>query len=178
MEISFLGQAGFRLRGRDVAVVIDPCDKSLGLPTQVPSKFGADIVAVTHDHPGHNNTAMVGGNPKVIHGPGEYQVKGVGVRGVTAWHDAERGAKLGLVTIYAIEIDDIVVAHLGDLGHELTEAQQDQLGAVDVLLVPVGGGNCLSATQAAAVASQLEPKVVVPMHYKLPRLKAELDDPN
>jgi L-ascorbate metabolism protein UlaG (beta-lactamase superfamily) len=177
MEISFLGHACFRLRGRDASVVVDPYAKSLGLPTQVPSKFSADVLAITHDHPGHNNEAMVGGKPKVIRGPGEYEIKGVGIRGVGAYHDREKGARFGPMTLYVIEIDEVVVAHLGDLGHGLSEAQQEQLGTVDVLLLPVGGGNCLSATEAAAVANQIEPKVVVPMHYKLPNLKAELDDP-
>ncbi|GAC1334405.1 MAG: MBL fold metallo-hydrolase [Candidatus Dormibacteria bacterium] len=178
MEISFIGHSCFRLRGRDASVVIDPYGKGIGLATLVPSRFSADVLAITHDHPGHNNTAMVGGDPKVINGPGEYEVKGVSIQGVAAFHDDETGARLGRVTMYAITIDEVVVAHLGDLGHGLSEAQQAQLGTVDVLLLPVGGGNSLTATAAAAVANQLEAKVVVPMHYRLPGLKQELDDPS
>jgi len=177
MEISFIGHACFRLRGRDAAVVIDPYGKALGLPTLQPSRFTADIVAVTHDHPGHNNVAMVGGSPRVVDGPGEYDIKGVGLRGVHAYHDDARGEKLGRVTMFAIEIDDLVVAHLGDLGHPPTEGQQEQLGSIDVLLIPVGGGQAMTATEAAAVANQLEPKVVIPMHYRLPGLRPQLDDP-
>ena len=177
MEISFLGHACFRIRGRDASIVVDPFSKSIGLPTLQPSKFSADIVAVSHAHPGHNNVAMVGGHPKVVDGPGEYEIKGVGVRGVGAYHDRERGGKLGAMTLFAIEIDDVFVAHLGDLGHQLSEQQQEQLGSVDVLLLPVGGGNGLGPTEAAAVANQLEPRMVVPMHYRLPHVKAELEDP-
>ena len=177
MEITFLGHACFRIRGRDAAVVVDPYSKSLGLPTQQPSKFGADILAISHDHPGHNNAAMVGCKPRVVDGPGEYEIQGVGLRGVGAYHDGEKGGRFGEVTLFAIEIDDVVVAHLGDLGHQLSEQQQEALGSVDVLLLPVGGGNCLGPTQAAAVANQIEPRVVVPMHYKLPHVKAELEDP-
>jgi L-ascorbate metabolism protein UlaG (beta-lactamase superfamily) len=177
MEINFVGHACFRLRGREASVVVDPYGKGLGLATLTPSKFSADIVTISHDHPGHNNIAMVGGDPHVIDCPGEYEIKGVPVRGVAAFHDDEKGAKLGRVTIFAIELDDVVVAHLGDLGAPLTEHQQEQLGSIDVLLVPAGGGDALSATQAAAVANQLEPKIVVPMHYRLPGLKAGLDDP-
>jgi L-ascorbate metabolism protein UlaG (beta-lactamase superfamily) len=177
MEISFVGHSCFRLRGRDASVVIDPYGKGIGLTTLVPSRFSADVLAITHDHPGHNNRAMVGGDPKVISGPGEYEVKGVSVQGVSAYHDEEKGARLGRVTLYAITLDEVVIAHLGDLGHGLSEAQQDQLGSIDVLLIPVGGGNALSATQAVAVANQLEPKVVIPMHYRLPGLKADLEDP-
>jgi L-ascorbate metabolism protein UlaG (beta-lactamase superfamily) len=157
-------------------VVIDPYGKGIGLTTLVPSRFSADVLAITHDHPGHNNRGMVGGDPKVISGPGEYEVKGVSIQGVSAFHDAESGARLGRVTMYAVTID-VVVAHLGDLGHSLSEAQQAQLGSIDVLLLPVGGGNSLSATAAAGVANQLEAKVVIPMHYKLPGLKVELDEP-
>ncbi len=177
MEISFVGHSCFRLRGRDASVVIDPYGKGIGLTTLVPSRFGADVLAITHDHPGHNNRAMVGGEPKVISEPGEYEVKGVRVQGVAAYHDDQQGARLGRVTMYSITLDDVVIAHLGDLGHGLSEAQQDQLGSIDVLLLPVGGGNALSATQAMAVANQLEPKVVIPMHYKLPGLKQDLDEP-
>ena len=177
MEISFVGHACFRLRGRDASVVIDPYGKGLGLTTLVPSRFSADVLAITHEHPGHNNRAMVGGDPKVIDGPDEYEVKGVSIQGVSAFHDDARGDRLGRVTMYSITIDEVVVAHLGDLGHGLSEAQQDHLGTIDVLLLPVGGGNSLSATAAAAVANQLEAKFVIPMHYKLPGLKVDLDDP-
>jgi L-ascorbate metabolism protein UlaG (beta-lactamase superfamily) len=120
---------------------------------------------------------MVGGDPKLVDCPGEYEIIGVAIRGVAAFHDNEQGEKLGKVTLFAIEIDDIVVAHLGDLGHALSELQQEQLGSVDVLLVPVGGGAALTATQAAEVTNQLEPKIVIPMHYKLPGLKVALDEP-
>jgi L-ascorbate metabolism protein UlaG (beta-lactamase superfamily) len=177
MEISFVGHACFRLRGRDASVVIDPYGKGLGLPMMQPSRFSADIVAITHDHPGHNNRTMVGGNPRVVEAPGEYEIHGVGIRGVQAYHDGAKGEQLGRVTMFAIEIDDLTVAHLGDLGHQLTESQQEQLGSIDVLLIPVGGGQALTATEAAAVANQLEPKVVIPMHYRLPGLKPALDDP-
>ncbi|MFY9614175.1 MAG: MBL fold metallo-hydrolase [Candidatus Dormiibacterota bacterium] len=177
MEISFVGHACFRLRGREASVVVDPYGKGLGLTTLTPSKFAADILTISHDHPGHNNSAMVGGEPKIVDCPGEYEIRGVAIRGVAAYHDNEQGEKLGKVTLFAIEIDDVVVAHLGDLGHPLTELQQEQLGAVDVLLVPAGGGTALSATQAAEVTNQVEPKIVVPMHYKLPGMKLALDEP-
>ena len=177
MEISFVGHACFRLRGREASVVVDPYGKGLGLTTLTPSKFTADILTISHDHPGHNNSAMVGGDPKIVDCPGEYEIRGVAIRGVAAYHDDERGAKLGKVVLFAIDVDDIVVAHLGDLAHPLTELQQEQLGTVDVLLVPAGGGTALSATQAAEVTNQLEPKIVVPMHYQLPGMKLSLDEP-
>src|ERR1700730_4866072 len=128
MEISFVGHACFRLRGREASVVVDPYGKGLGLTTLTPSKFAADILTISHDHPGTNTPAMAGGEPKIVDCPGEYEIRGVAIRGVAAYHDNEQGEKLGKVTLFAIEIDDVVVAHLGDLGHPLTELQQEQLG--------------------------------------------------
>src|SRR3981081_2881319 len=123
MEVSFVGHAGCRVGGREASIVIDPYGKGLGLTTLVPSRFSADVLALTHDHPGHNNRAMVGGNPFIITSPGEYEVKGISVRGISAFHDEQGGERLGALTIFAITIDEIVVAHLGDLGHGLSEAQ-------------------------------------------------------
>jgi len=178
LEISFVGHSCFRLRGREASVVTDPYGKGLGLTTLIPSRFAADVLCISHDHPGHNNARMVGGDPRTLTSPGEYEVKGIGVRGVSAHHDDEGGARLGAVTLFAITIDEITVAHLGDLGHPLTEAQQEKLGSVDVLLLPVGGGASLGATAAIAVLNQVEPRIVIPMHYQLPGLKVPLDAPS
>src|SRR5258708_12778723 len=127
MEISFVGHACFRLRGREASVVIDPYGKGLGLTTLVPSKFGADVLAIPHDHPGHSNRAMVGGDPFVITAPGEYEVTGVGVRGVAAYHDNESGAKLGNVTLFAITVAEVVAAHHGALRLRLPAAHPPHL---------------------------------------------------
>jgi L-ascorbate metabolism protein UlaG (beta-lactamase superfamily) len=176
MEISYIGLSCFRIKGKDATVVIDPFGKTVGLQVPVPSRFVADVLLITHDHPGHGNISAVGGSPKVVDCPGEYEIKGIGIQGVAAYHDAEQGEAQGSITIFALEVDGVVVAHLGDLAHALSEEQQERLGSIDVLLVPVGGGNSLSATMAVEVINQLEPKIVIPMHYKLPELKINLDD--
>jgi L-ascorbate metabolism protein UlaG (beta-lactamase superfamily) len=172
MEITWLGHACFRLRGREAAIVIDPCDKSTGYSIGKPA---ADIVTISHDHPGHNNAAAVAGTPRVLQGPGEFEVAGVMVMGVRTYHDKEQGAKLGKNTAYVFELDDMRVCHLGDIGHVPTPEQVEELSGVDILLAPVGGGNTLGAAQAAETVSLLGPKLVIPMHYKTDISKGNLE---
>src|SRR6266513_267608 len=135
----------------------------------------ADLVTVSHDHENHSYTQVVRDGAYEIHGPGEYEVAGVSVIGVPTFHDAEKGARHGRNTVYLIEIDDVRVCHLGDLGHKLDDAEAESVASPDVLLVPVGGKTAINAAQAAEVVRQLEPRYVVPMHYAIPGLKLELD---
>ncbi len=162
MELTWLGHACFRLRGKEVSIITDPFGPQLGYAL---GRVSAQIVTVSHDHPGHNNAAAVGGDPRVIRGPGEYEVQDVLITAVASYHDAERGKRLGRNTIYSLHIDDLAVCHLGDLGHVLTDAQREEIGDVDILLVPVGGKHTLNASQAVEVISQLEPRIIIPMHY-------------
>jgi L-ascorbate metabolism protein UlaG (beta-lactamase superfamily) len=135
----------------------------------------ADLVTVSHDHENHSYTQVVRDGAYEIHGPGEYEVAGVSVVGVPTFHDAEKGTKHGRNTVYLIEIDDVRICHLGDLGHKLEDAEAEAVASPDVLLVPVGGRTSMNAAQAAEVVRQLEPRFVVPMHYAIPGLKLELD---
>ena len=172
MEITPLGLSSFKLRGKQATVVTDPYDsKAVGL--KFPKNVEADVVTVSHDHPDHNEVSAVGGSPFVISGPGEYEIKGVMVIGVATFHDENRGADRGKNTIYRIEIDGVKVGHLGDLGHTLTSAQVDDLSGVDVLFVPVGGVYSLDPVKAAQVISDLDPRVVIPMHYNVEGLDAK-----
>ena len=163
VEIAFLGHSCFRLKGKEAVLVADPFDPSLGYPWPKPQ---ADIVTISHAHPGHSYAAGVGGDPRVVQGPGEYETKGVFVLGLATYHDAEQGKKLGTNTIYLVEIDEVRVLHLGDLGHPLTSEMVGDLGRVDVLLVPVGGGTALGARAAAGLVRAMEPRVIIPMHYR------------
>ena len=160
-----MGHSAFRVRSKDAVVVMDPYNKMAGLDLGRPR---AEIVTVSHDHPGHNNVAAVKGDPapKVVSGPGEYEISGLFITGVRTYHDAEKGAKLGRNTVYLLESEGLVLAHLGDLGHALTDEQVDVMSNVDVLLLPVGGGRSLGSEQAAEVLAKVEPSIVVPMHYK------------
>jgi L-ascorbate metabolism protein UlaG (beta-lactamase superfamily) len=171
LDVTWLGHGCFRLRGRSAAVVTDPYPPAIGLKL---SRLDADLVTVSHEHENHNYTQVVR-DAYEIRGPGEYEVAGVSVIGVPTFHDAEKGAKHGRNTVYLIEIDDVRVCHLGDLGHKLDDAEAEAISAPDVLLVPVGGHTAIDAAQAAEVVRQLEPRYVVPMHYAIPGLKLQLD---
>jgi L-ascorbate metabolism protein UlaG (beta-lactamase superfamily) len=171
LDITWYGHGCFRLRGRGAAVVTDPYPPSLG--PKLP-RLEADLVTISHSHDNHNYLRIVAKEPFVIAGSGEYEVAGVTVLGVPTFHDNQRGAEHGRNTVYVIEVDDVRVCHLGDLGHALDDDTLERLANVDVLLVPVGGGRTLDGTRGAAVVRQVEPRYVVPMHYALPSLKLEM----
>jgi L-ascorbate metabolism protein UlaG (beta-lactamase superfamily) len=172
LDVTWLGHGCFRLRGRGAAVVTDPYPPAIGLKL---SRMDAEVVTVSHDHENHSYTQVVREGAYEIHGPGEYEVAGVSVIGVPTFHDGEKGAKYGRNTVYLIEIDDVRICHLGDLGHKLDDAEAEAVASPDVLLVPVGGQSAINGAQAAEVVRQLEPRYVVPMHYALPGLKINLD---
>jgi L-ascorbate metabolism protein UlaG (beta-lactamase superfamily) len=172
MEIDWFGLSCFRLRAREATVVADPYEKKIGLKFPRPR---ADIVTVSHNHAGHDYADGVTGNPKVINGPGEYEISNVFVTGVQTFHDKRGGRDRGKNTAYAINVEGLNICHLGDIGHVPTQAQADAIGEVDILLVPVGGGNALNASDAAEVVSLLDPMIVIPMHYRAPDLNLKLD---
>jgi L-ascorbate metabolism protein UlaG (beta-lactamase superfamily) len=167
-DIQYLGHSCFRLRGRDGIVLCDPFDRSAGSDIGRPT---AHIVTVSHKHPDHANVAAVKPMRErifTIDGPGEYEVGGVLISGVRTFHDKHKGAELGGNTTYVIHLDDVVFCHLGDLGHELSTHQLDEIGTVDVLFLPVGGGETIGPAEAVGVISQIEPRIVIPMHYAVP----------
>ena len=170
MDISWLGHACFLLRGKSATLVTDPFSPQQSSPSgdalRLLSKANASIVTISHDHPGHNNAAAVGGNPRVLRGPGEYEISDVLITGIASYHDTKRGQEHGRNTIYVIHMDDLVICHLGDLGHTLQEEQLEEAADADVLFLPIGGQHTINATQAAEVVSQIEPRIVIPMHYQ------------
>jgi len=174
-DVQFLGHASFRLRGRDGIIVCDPYGRTTGLDIGKPT---AHIVTVSHQHDDHNNVAAV--RPMrdkvfVIDGPGDYEVGGVLISGVRTSHDKEKGKERGDNTVYVIHLDDVVFCHLGDLGHELSQGQIEAIGEVDVLFIPVGGGETIGSAEAVNVIAQLEPRIVVPMHFAAAQLSFEYD---
>jgi len=172
MDISWLGHSCFRIKGSHATVITDPYSPSLGYSLGKPT---ARIVTVSHQHPGHSYVQGVGGEPRVITGPGEYEISGILIIGIATFHDAEGGGKRGRNTVYLMEVDEVSVCHLGDLGYVLTAEQAEELGNVDVLLLPGGGVSTINAPAAAEVVRRLEPKVVIPMHYKTQALSWELE---
>jgi L-ascorbate metabolism protein UlaG (beta-lactamase superfamily) len=172
MVITWYGQACFKIQSGDLVIAIDPFAKEIGL---TPPRFRADLALVTHSHYDHSNTASLAGDPFVVSGPGEYEVKGAVIRGIQTVHDRVLGKERGLNTAYRLEVEGIALVHMGDFGEERArEETLELLGDVDVLFVPVGGTYTIDAQDAARVTKQIEPAFVVPMHYKLPGVKADL----
>lgn len=169
MDITYFGHSSFRLRGKSADVVTDPYDSSM-VGLKFPKNISADIVTVSHEHPDHNAISAVEGSPFIISGSGEYEVKGVAIVGIPSFHDDEKGKARGKNTIYRFEIDGMNIVHLGDLGHLLTAEDVDGLDGVDILLVPVGGFYTIDASTATKVISEIEPSIVIPMHYGRPEL--------
>jgi L-ascorbate metabolism protein UlaG (beta-lactamase superfamily) len=172
MEISWLGYSCFKLKGKNTTLITDPYPPDLGYNIGKPA---ARIVTVSHLHPGHSFVQAVGDEPKILSKPGEYEIGGVLIIGIPTYHDPENGTVRGRNTVYVIEIDDLNICHLGDLGQPLTSAQVEEIGNVDILLVPAGNVSTVDASTAAAIVRSIEPKIVVPMHYKTPELKKELE---
>jgi len=155
--------------------LIDPFSKEIGLK---PPKIKDDIVLVSHGHDDHNNVDEINPEAFLINTPGEYEKKGIAIRGISSYHDKTEGKERGLNIIYVIKAEEMTICHLGDLGQEkLTESQVDDIGDVDILLVPVGGNYTINYKEAIGVISQIEPKIIIPMHYKLKDLRVEIEGP-
>jgi L-ascorbate metabolism protein UlaG (beta-lactamase superfamily) len=162
VELTWYGMSCFRMVERGLATVVtDPFDASVGLPSP---KLRADVITVSHDAPGHNHLSAVKGERRVITGAGEYEIGGVFITGIAM--DVPKAANGRPNTLYVFDFEGLTVAHLGDLAFVPSQPQIEDLGAVDVALVPVGGGSALTPSQAAEVISLIEPKIVVPMHYQ------------
>jgi L-ascorbate metabolism protein UlaG (beta-lactamase superfamily) len=176
MHLTYLGHSCFKIQDKitadGVTVLTDPYDKSVGL--RAPS-LEADIVTISHGHPDHNNKGAIRGSVFVIDSAGEYDVKGVLVEGIDSFHDEKSGAERGHNIIYRITVDDVSIVHLGDLGHILDTKQLEHLSGADILLIPVGGRYTIDAKKAVEVVSQIEPRIVIPMHYKTEGVKLEID---
>lgn len=176
MIITWQGHSCFKIQDKTTSdgltLATDPYSKELGLKL---SNFEANIITVSHDHYDHNNVAGLRGKPVVIDCAGEYDVRGILIQGVDSFHDDKEGRERGNNIIYRIEMDDISITHLGDLGTPLTSEQLERLAGTDILMVPVGGTYTLDAKQAVEVVSQIEPRIVIPMHYQLPGIKPNLD---
>src|SRR5690606_38760919 len=154
------------------SIMMDPVPRSKGFRY---NKQRADIVTLSHDHPGHTATDMISTEFKLVDGPGEYEINEVFITGVRTYHDNQRGAVHGRNTVYVVEVEGLKICHRGDLAHELTDEQAEAIESIDVLLAPVGGGPGLDAPRAVAVINQIEPGIVVPIQYRTEFGDQELD---
>ena len=169
MRVKWLGHSCFLITSKGgLRVITDPYAVGGGI-NYSPIKETADVVVVSHGHDDHSNVSTVQGKPEVVKGDGIKTAKSVQFRGIATYHDAAQGKQRGLNTVFCFTIDDIKLCHLGDLGHVLSPEQVNEIGAVDILFVPVGGFYTIDAPVASQVCDQLKPKVVIPMHFKTPK---------
>jgi L-ascorbate metabolism protein UlaG (beta-lactamase superfamily) len=174
MDITYLGHSSFKIKTRTASVITDPFDpKMVGLKY---SGVEGEIVTVSHDHGDHNAVDRVASTKKVVNGPGEYEIQGVSIMGYKTFHDGKQGAERGENTVYVIEADGLRLVHLGDLGHPLSDELVDEIGDVDVLMIPVGGFFTIGPKEATEIISKIEPYFVIPMHYKVPDLSPDISE--
>ncbi len=182
MNIIWHGQSCFRItfQGQkkvkeQTTLVIDPFDESTGI--KMPKNKNIDILLLTHNHTDHNNKKIADKETFIIDSPGEYELRGIFIQGISSFHDKKNGKERGANTIYTIEGEGMRICHLGDFGEEeLSDEQLKEIGEVDILMIPIGGVYTIDAKEATKVISQIEPRIIIPMHYKIPGLKIKLED--
>jgi L-ascorbate metabolism protein UlaG (beta-lactamase superfamily) len=172
VDITWLGHSCFRIRGSQAVIITDPFTPDTGYTM---GKQTASIVTVSHPHPSHSYSEGVSGDYRLVKGPGEYEISGVLILGIATYHDSVKGQSRGKNTVYLMEIEGVAICHLGDIGHVLGDEQVEEMGNVDVLLLPVGGVSTINAAMGAEIIRKLEPKVVIPMHYKTPQTERDLE---
>jgi L-ascorbate metabolism protein UlaG (beta-lactamase superfamily) len=179
MQVEWYGQSAFRLSAGDTTVFVDPFDdvsalRARGIEWSYPAidDVEADLLLVTHEHRDHNGVGAIGGDPVVLRATAGRHESPIGeVVGVASEHDPEAGTRRGPNTIFRFELGGLAVSHFGDFGQsELRDAQAEALGSVDLLILPVGAGPTIGAEQARAIVERLRPSLVVPMHYRTPRV--------
>jgi L-ascorbate metabolism protein UlaG (beta-lactamase superfamily) len=175
MEITWRGHSCFLIRGKEKTILTDPYHPDLGYRLGEPK---ADIVTLSHFHPGHSYIEGVADDPKQIKSPGEYEIGGTFITGVASFHDNKKGEVRGKNTIYIIEMDDITLCHLGDLGHALDSHLIEELGDIDILFLPAGEVSTIPIATAVEIVRQLEPPIVIPMHYKTEAFTGNLSPVN
>lgn len=182
MLITWIGHSCFKIQTKsknstlnpqEVMLITDPYDPSL-TGIKMP-KLQADIVTISHNHGDHAYLSAIKGEPFVIDSVGEYEIKNNYIIGVKSFHDKTEGKDRGENIIYIIEAEGLRLAHLGDLGHKLTDRQLEFVKDVDILFVPIGGILTIDAKDAVEIISQVEPRIIIPMHYKTKGVKIKLD---
>ena len=172
MEIVWLGHSSFRIRAREATVITDPCPPSTGYTIGKPT---ADVVSLSHAHDDHTYLKAIAGKPIVIDSPGEYEISGTFLTAIPTYHDGEKGGELGKNLVFVIEMEGIKICHLGDLGHVPTADQAEGMTGADVLMIPVGGDSTIDGAKAAEIVSTLDARIIIPMHYKTPVTKGDLE---
>jgi L-ascorbate metabolism protein UlaG (beta-lactamase superfamily) len=170
MKVKWIGHSCFLITSKTgLKIITDPYTPDGGVKYG-PVMESADIVTVSHEHRDHNAISEVKGKPEIVRGKGEHLVKGIQIRGIASYHDDVSGTKRGDNVIFCFTVDDVTICHSGDLGHRLSPEQLSDIGNVDVLFIPVGGFFTIDAKTASQVCNDIKPGIVLPMHYKTPKL--------
>lgn len=170
MEITWFGQSCFLIKSKQIRIVTDPFSPEIGL--RLPSKLKADIVTISHEHFDHNYVDSISPTsdeqkPFIIREPGEYEIQNIEIVGVATFHDNQKGNLRGRNIVYTFHLEEMGLCHLGDLGHTLSDEELEMLNQIDILLVPTGGNYTINAKKAVEVVNQIEPKIIIPMHYQI-----------
>ncbi len=178
MVITYYGLSCFKVSSGEFVLAFDPPSKKSSFKSP---RFGADVAFISHDHEDHNGYDEIGGKenrpPVKIDGPGDYEIRGINIRGIPSYHDSVSGKKFGLNTVYSADPENIKICHLGDFGEgDLREETKAAIGQVDILFLPVGGKTVLDPENAAKIANRLEPKIIIPMHYEKKELSLFLKE--
>ena len=173
MEITWLGHSCFLLQdSKGRKLLTDPFDTTLGYEIY---KGSPDIVTISHQHFDHNYTKELNGNYKILDKVGMFYICDIPIKGTPSYHDKDKGAKRGDNIIFTFKMDDYTLCHLGDLGHSLSNDDIDAIGNVDILFIPVGGNYTIDGKEASEVTKKINPKIVIPMHYKTPLVSFPID---
>lgn len=173
MDIKYLGHSSFHIKGKKATVVTDPYGSdAVGL--KYPRHTEASIVTISHEHDDHNAAESVEGQPFIIRGPGEYEIQGVDIIGIDTFHDSVKGTERGTNSVYKIQMDGLTLVHLGDIGHALSQAQIELLGDVNILFAPVGGYYTAELNVIKNIITEIEPNIIIPMHYLKPGLNEKM----
>lgn len=172
MNISWYGQSCFKIQSKDLVLVTDPFDKKIGLR---PPFGAANIVTISHDHIDHNNFEVLKEDPFIVDSAGEFEIKKIFIKGIESFHDNQEGKERGSNVIYKIEMEEIKICHLGDFGQEsFADGQLEKIGQIDILFIPIGGVTTIDWKTANSIINQIEPRIVIPMHYKIKGLAGDL----
>ena len=171
--VKWWGFACFEIRNSET-IVTDPHDGKSGIPI-IPN-VKADIILVSHSHSDHasGKTLVAKPDARIIDGAGVFEVRNVTINGMQTFHDSSHGNKLGRNVVFVFELEGIRFAHLGDLGHVLSEREVNEIKPVDILMIPVGGGPTIDAEDADRIVEKVGPRIVIPMHYKVKGLEYPL----
>ncbi len=174
MIISWLGHSFFKIETKNKVIAIDPYnEESLGLK---PPRFKADILLISHNHKDHNNKKAILGEPFILEELEEIETDGIFIEGILSYHDDANGKYRGLNTIFIIYSEEMKLCFLGDLGEKkLKEESLQKVSNADILFIPIGGNYTIDGEEAISLINQIEPKIIIPMHYKIEGLKLKLD---